>query len=162
MKKRILSLALVLVLLAALAPVSAFAADSPIFDRWFRYSVTIDPPEKGGTIHSVLYELNYEFGPIYRFSYNTLATTISTYTWYDENGQIIAENSGLTVEDPSQMLGKSYRLEIQALPYPIAAQATQSTPGKNYFYTTVETEYRGSSIKRNWQINIPSRKTTKR
>ena len=154
MKKRLLSLALVLVLLAALAPVSAFAADSPIFDRWFRYSVTIDPPEKGGTIHSVLYELNYEYGPIYRFSYNTLATTISTYTWYDENGQIIAENSGLTVEDPSQMLGKSYRLEIQALPYPIAAQATQSTPGMNYFYTTVETEYRGSSIKRNWQNNI--------
>ena len=153
MKKRLLSLALTLVLLAALVPVSAYA-DNPIFDRRFRYSVTIDPPEKGGTIHSVLYELNYEYGPIYRFSYNTLATTISTYTWYDENGQIIAENSGLTVEDPRQMLGKSYRLEIQALPYRTAAQATQSTPGTNYFYATVETDYRGSKIKRFWQNDI--------
>ena len=157
MKKRLLSLALSICMLAALLPAAIVSAQAfSMDDRFYDFDLYVDSPEKGGQIHYckfASYKRSEE--PLYK-------AFIPHYIWYDENNQVIAEDQTPEWPELTEMAGKSYRLEAYFTPDSVALNYLVTPPmyGINIFRATVHTDYCGKEITASYFSDFPSENTT--
>ena len=150
MIKRLLSLTLALCMLAAFLPAGALTAQAYNgYTDIFGCSLTVDSPGRGGKIQDYEIEISrYNTTAEY---YHETYRFIPDWTWYDENGQIVAENRSLEWMDPTQMVGKTYMLKTTSSPTPeFSYYDSAYNQAKKILKGRVITDDRGETIEREY------------
>ncbi|MBQ3378742.1 MAG: hypothetical protein IJG50_02630 [Clostridia bacterium] len=144
MKKRLLSFALFLFMLAALLPLGAAPAQAA-FEPVLRFQILVDPPQKGGNIYSVPY--SYTDGVI---PDNDFSDSNYSYVWYDENDRVIAENESLRSLglNKTQLIGKTFKLSVK---FPVTVDTGYNVYHywdleKVRIYGLIQTQYKGKNV----------------